>query len=94
MCPDVPRGIPERTAGGPEVHPGKTESGKTLTHGLIWVRMGFTLQEKRNKARRHATFDPILLRGKKGELGERKPRIFGVGRQITHRDMGAIWISI
>jgi hypothetical protein len=31
--------------------------------------MGFTLQEKSSMARRHATLDPILQKGKKGEFG-------------------------
>jgi hypothetical protein len=38
--------------------------------------MGFTLQEKSSRARRHATLDPVLPKAKKGEFGGKKAADF------------------
>jgi hypothetical protein len=88
--PLVARAYRGKTAGGPEEHLGKTEFDKIMPPGLIWVRMGFTLQEKSSRARRYATLDPVLPKAKKGELGGRKQRIFAARRQMTQVDMGII----
>jgi hypothetical protein len=52
--------------------------------------MGFTLQEKTSRARRYATLDPVLEKGRKGEFGRKKHRIFFVWRQMAQVDMGII----
>jgi hypothetical protein len=41
--------------------------------------MGFTLQEKSNRARRYATLDPVLEKGQKGEFGGRNTGFFSFG---------------
>jgi hypothetical protein len=56
--------------------------------------MGFTLREKRSRARRQATLDPVLQMGKKGELGGKQQRIFAVAGQMTQGDRGIIQVSI
>ena len=43
--------------------------------------MGFTYQEKRGRTRKHGTPDPVLEKGEKGGLGERKPGILAVGQR-------------
>jgi hypothetical protein len=90
LGPNVPEAYRDNTAGEAEEHLGETESGKILPPGLIWGRMRFTLRKKSSRARRHATPDPALRTGKKGEFGGKRQQIFAVSGQMTQGDMGII----
>ena len=49
LCPLVPPGVPRRTAGGPEEHPGNTDSRKMLPPGLNRGAHGFHLPGKKRQ---------------------------------------------
>jgi hypothetical protein len=54
--------------------------------------MGATLQEKSSRARRYATLDPILPKGKRGELGGRNHWIFLGLKRMIQVDTGIIQV--